>query len=39
MVALELARSGADLKGVATFHGNLATTMPAKKGGLKGRCW
>jgi dienelactone hydrolase len=34
-VALDLARSGADLKGVATFHGNLATSMPAKKGGLK----
>jgi dienelactone hydrolase len=35
MVALELARSGADLKGVATFHGNLATEMPATKGVLK----
>jgi dienelactone hydrolase len=35
-VALDLARSGADLKGVATFHANLATTMPAKKGDLKG---
>jgi len=34
-VALDLARSGADLKGVATFHGNLATKMPAKKGELK----
>jgi dienelactone hydrolase len=34
-VALELARSGADLKGVATFHGNLATRLPAKKGALK----
>ena len=34
-VALDLARSGADLKGVATFHGNLATKMPAKKGVLK----
>jgi dienelactone hydrolase len=34
-VALDLARSGADLKGVATFHGNLATSMPAKKGELK----
>ena len=34
-VVLDLARSGADLKGVASFHGNLATTMPAKKGVLK----
>jgi dienelactone hydrolase len=34
-VALELARSGADLKGVATFHGNLATRLPAKKGAVK----
>ena len=35
MVALELARSGADLDGVATFHGNLSTKMPAAKGTLK----
>ncbi len=35
MVALELARSGADLAGVATFHANLATAMPAKAGVLK----
>jgi dienelactone hydrolase len=35
MVALELARSGADLKGVATFHGNLSTKAPAKQGGVK----
>lgn len=34
-VALELARSGADLAGVATFHANLATTRPAAAGGLK----
>jgi dienelactone hydrolase len=34
-VALELARAGADLKGVATFHGNLATRLPAKKGEVK----
>ncbi len=27
--ALELARMGADLKGVASFHGNLATPTPA----------
>lgn len=30
-VALELARSGAPLKGVVSFHGNLATPMKAKK--------
>ena len=34
-VALELARSGADLAGVATFHGNLSTKMPAKPGAIK----
>ena len=34
-VVLDLARSGADLRGVASFHGNLATEMPAKKGVLK----
>jgi dienelactone hydrolase len=34
-VALELARSGADVAGVATFHGNLATKMPARKGAVK----
>ncbi len=36
MVALELARSGADLAGVATFHGNLMTQAPAQPGALKG---
>ena len=35
MVALELARSGADLDGVATFHANLSTKLPAEKGVLK----
>ena len=35
LVALELARSGADLDGVATFHANLSTKQPAKKGVLK----
>ena len=35
-ITLELARSGADLAGFATFHGNLATTQPAKAGDLKG---
>jgi dienelactone hydrolase len=34
-VALELARSGADLAGVATFHANLSTKQPAKAGALK----
>ena len=28
-VALELARSGADVRGVVSFHGSLATTTPA----------
>ena len=32
---LELLRSGADLAAVATFHGGLATTMPAKPGTVK----
>ncbi len=34
-VALELARSGADLAGVATFHGALETKLPAKAGVIK----
>lgn len=34
-VALELARSGADIAGVATFHGNLKTKLPADKATLK----
>jgi len=34
-VALELARSGADIAGVATFHGNLSTKLPATKGAVK----
>ena len=32
---LELARSGADLAGVVSFHGGLDTTMPAQSGALK----
>lgn len=32
---LELARSGADLAGVVSFHGGLDTTMPAQPGALK----
>ena len=35
MVVLELARSGADLSGVVTFHGSLATPMPAEPGKIK----
>ncbi|MBI3089377.1 MAG: dienelactone hydrolase family protein [Candidatus Tectomicrobia bacterium] len=36
-VALELARSGADLKGVVTFHGSLATQRPQDAKNIKGR--
>jgi dienelactone hydrolase len=32
---LELARSGAELEAVVCLHGDLATTMPAKKGDIK----
>lgn len=35
--ALELARSGAEIAGVVSFHGNLATDMPAQRGELKAR--
>jgi dienelactone hydrolase len=34
-IALDLARSGADLDGVATFHGNLATKLPTRAGVIK----
>ncbi|HJP83107.1 MAG TPA: dienelactone hydrolase family protein [Fimbriimonadaceae bacterium] len=35
---MELARSGADVTGVVSFHGGaLATTMPAKAGDIKGK--
>ncbi|MBI1215999.1 MAG: alpha/beta hydrolase [Alphaproteobacteria bacterium] len=34
-VVLELARAGADLKGVVSFHGNLSTPLPAQKGAVK----
>jgi len=34
-VALDLARSGADINGVATFHGNLTTKMPTQAGQIK----
>jgi dienelactone hydrolase len=33
--ALELARAGADLNGIVSFHGGLDTDMPAKKGEVK----
>lgn len=32
---LELARGGADVAGVVTFHGGLSTSMPAKAGSVK----
>ena len=35
--ALELARSGADLRGVVSFHGSLDTPLPAQKGQVKAR--
>lgn len=34
---LELARAGADLKAVASFHGSLDTPMPAAPGAVKAR--
>lgn len=34
-VMLELARSGAAVRGVASFHGSLATPLPARKGVLR----
>lgn len=36
-VALELARGGADLRGVASFHGGLATPNPADARNIKGK--
>lgn len=36
-VVLHMARSGADLKGVASFHGSLATDTPSVPGAIKGR--
>jgi len=35
--ALELARSGADLKGIVTFHGDLSTPTPDDAKNIKGR--
>lgn len=34
---LELARSGADVAGVASFHGSLDTPLPAVRGGVKAK--
>lgn len=36
-VALELARSGADIRGAASFHGNLDTPDPADAKNIKGK--
>lgn len=36
-VVLHMARSGRKLRGVASFHGSLATKVPAKKGAIKGQ--
>jgi dienelactone hydrolase len=35
--ALELARSGANIAGIVSFHGSLATTMPATAGQVKAK--
>jgi len=34
-VVLQMARDGADLKGVVSFHGDLSTSAPAKPGAIK----
>lgn len=34
-VVLEMARAGADLAGVVSFHGGLALSNPARKGGVR----
>ena len=36
-VVLTMARTGADLRGVVSFHGSLATQTPAEKGAVKAR--
>lgn len=36
-VVLHMARTGADLKGVVSFHGSLATDSPAQPGKVKAR--
>jgi dienelactone hydrolase len=35
--ALELARDGADLRGIVSFHGGLETKQPAAKGAIKAK--
>ncbi len=35
--ALELARAGADLRGVVSFHGTLDTSLPAQPGDIKAK--
>jgi dienelactone hydrolase len=36
-VVLNMARQGADLRGVASFHGSLAPAKPAEKGAVKAK--
>lgn len=36
-VVLHMARQGADLKGVVSYHGSLATDTPAKEGAVKAK--
>jgi len=36
-IVLEMARRGADLKGVVSFHGSLSTDNPAQKGKVKAK--
>lgn len=36
-IVLHMARAGADLKGVASFHGSLGTKTPAKEGAVKAK--
>lgn len=36
-VVLEMARRGMDLRGVASFHGNLSTRTPVKPGAIKAK--
>ncbi len=36
-IVLQMARDGLDLKGVASFHGGLATSEPAKPGAVKAK--
>jgi dienelactone hydrolase len=37
LCVLELARGGADVKAIVSYHGLLTTSMPAKPGAIKGR--